>query len=329
MAVHAVAQETIFGLRQKIAKIEGRLAERLDSPAASPSEAAGVVLRHHGIAPAGDFFLPTGVDALDRTLGGGLPKAALTEIHGAETRDAGAVAGFALALAGLILKGRKPALPLLWIGTSEIFREAGFPYAVGLARDFGIAPEALLYSETAKLADALWIAEEAARLSALAAVIIELRGNPEKLDLTATRRLHRRAQEAGRPVLLIRQAAAAEPTAALVRFVVAPAPAAPRSTLAGALAGSIGSPAFTVTIDKSRTALAGKFIVEWNSHDAAFQERQPPNTRRLVPLSRPRKDLATTPGTILAFAPAADEVAAGRQPSRQQHATDRSSRRAG
>ena len=157
---------------------------------------------------ADGFFLPTGIDALDRALGGGLPKAALTEIHGAETRDAGAVAGFALALASLILKGQKAGLPLLWIGTSEIFREAGFPYAAGLARDFGIAPEALLFSEAPKLADALWIAEEAARLSALAAVVIELRGNPDRLDLTATRRLHRRAEQAGRPVLLIRQAAA-------------------------------------------------------------------------------------------------------------------------
>ena len=70
------------------------------------------------------------------------------------------------------------SLPLLWIGTSEIFREAGFPYALGLARDFGIAPEALLFSEAPKLADALWIAEEAARLTALAAVVLEMRGNP-------------------------------------------------------------------------------------------------------------------------------------------------------
>ena len=329
MAVHAVARETIFALRQKIAKIEGRLAERLEGPAATAGEAAGIVLRRHGIAPADGLFLQTGVSALDRTLGGGLPKAALTEIHGAETRDAGAVAGFSLALASLILKGQQAGLPLLWIGTSEIFREAGFPYAVGLARDFGIAPEALLFSEAPKLADALWVAEEAARLSALAAVIIELRGNPDRLDLTATRRLHRRAEQAGRPVLLIRQAAQAEPTAAPVRFVVAAAPAAPRATLAGPLAGSIGVPAFTLTIGKSRTALPGQFIVEWNSHDLAFQERQPQNTRRLVPLPRPRTDLAAAPGTVVAFAPAADEAAARRQPSRQQHAADRGSRRTG
>ncbi|WP_204278111.1 hypothetical protein, partial [Escherichia coli] len=77
-----------------------------------------------------------------------------------------------------------------WIGTAEIFHEAGFPYARGLHALFGIAPEQLLFSEAPKLLDALWIAEEAARMTAFAAVILEIRGNPQRLDLTATRRLH-------------------------------------------------------------------------------------------------------------------------------------------
>ncbi|RUV80608.1 hypothetical protein EOA75_32930, partial [Mesorhizobium sp. M1A.F.Ca.IN.022.07.1.1] len=49
-----------------------------------------------GLAVASpDAFLNTGVERLDTALGGGLPKAALSEIHGLETRDAGAVAGIA------------------------------------------------------------------------------------------------------------------------------------------------------------------------------------------------------------------------------------------
>lgn len=324
MATHAVARETVFALRREIAKLEGRLPEQL-RPAVGPGEA---VLRRNGDALRAGI-LATGVDGLDRTLGGGLPKAALTEIHGAETRDAGAVAGFALALAGLILKVSDKALPLLWIGTSEIFHEAGLPYAPGLVRDFGIAPDALLFSEVPKLLDALWVAEEAARLPALAAVLIELRGNPEKLDLTATRRLHRRAQQAGRPVFLIRQAAEAEPTAAPARLVVAAAPAAPRFTLAGPLSGSIGAPAFKVTVSRSPTALSGEFIVEWNSHDLAFRERRPQDTRRLVPLSRPGEDLAAAPGSVLAFPSPQDDAAAGAQPSRREHAAHRRPRRAG
>lgn len=332
MATHAVAREAVFALRREIAKIEGRLPEEL-APVAGPGEA--IVLRRNGNALSANALLATGVERLDFALGGGLPKAALIEIHGAETRDAGAVAGFVLGLVSLILKDTDKSLPLLWIGTSEIFREAGFPYAAGLIRDFGIAPENLLFSEAPKLADALWVAEEAARLSALSAVLVELRGNPEKLDLTATRRLHRRAQEAGRPVFLLRQAGSAEPTAAPVRLVVAAAPAAPRLTLAGPLSSSIGTPAFRVSIGKSRSALPGEFIVEWNSHDLSFRERQifqegrTQDTRRLVSLSRPRKDLAATPGAILAFQSPEDEAAARRQPSRREHAAHLGPRRAG
>ena len=63
------------------------------------------MLRRNGVATA--EILPTGVEALDEALGGGLPRAALTEIHGLETRDAGAVAGFVLALASLLLAGAR------------------------------------------------------------------------------------------------------------------------------------------------------------------------------------------------------------------------------
>src|SRR5262245_63706623 len=116
MATSAMAQRTLFALRQKIAKIEGTLPERL-----TPSGASETVLRRKGIAARQDAarIFSTGAGRLDDALGGGLPYAALTEIHGGEVRDAGAVAGFALALAGLVLKSRKAGggqnrFPILW-----------------------------------------------------------------------------------------------------------------------------------------------------------------------------------------------------------------------
>ena len=325
MASVAVAREAVFALRREIARIEGTLPEALTA------SAGGTVLRRKGmvLSEGADAVLATGAEGLDSALGGGLPKAALTEIHGAETRNAGTVVGFALALAALLMRRAGKGLPLLWIGTSEVFHEAGLPYAAGLARAFGIDPKTLLLSSAPKLADALWVAEEAARLSALAAVLVELRGNPERLDLTATRRLHRRAQLAGRPVFLVREAAFAEPTAAPVRLIVAPAPAARRSTLAGPLAGSIGMPAFSVAIGKSRSSPAAEFVLEWNSHALAFQERQPQDSRRLVPVSRPRADLAPASGSVVAFARGGHDAAAGGEPSRQQHPAHRRARRAG
>jgi protein ImuA len=339
MATSAVARETVFALRRQIAKIEGTLPERLEAPAgAAPAGStldAAVALRNptivrRGIAVAPpDAFLRTGAEPLDAALGGGLPKAALSEFHGAETRDAGAVAGFALSLVSLILK-QAPRLPVLWIGTAEIFREAGFPYARGLHACFGIEPGQLLFSEAPRLVDALWVAEEAARMTALAAVILEIRGNPWRLDLTATRRLHARAQNAGRPVFLLRQAGEAEPTAAPVRLVLSAAPAAPRETIAGPLAGSIGRPAFTISIGKSRTALPGQFTLEWNPDEHAFEERRPreewaENPVAVVPASARGKNPAAASGAVLAF-PAVTSPAPGDQPSRQERPAHRRAR---
>ncbi|WP_254016948.1 ImuA family protein [Mesorhizobium escarrei] len=364
MATSAVARETVFALRRQIAKIERTLPERLQAPAgAAPVDAPRnptsdvtpqnptadvthknitpgdltIVRRGLAVAPP-DAFLRTGAEGLDTALSGGLPKAALSEIHGAATRDAGAVAGFALSLVSLILKQGPPRLPVLWIGTAEVFREAGFPYARGLLGLFGIEPEQLLFSEAPRLLDALWTAEEAARMTALAAVILEVRGSPQRLDLTATRRLHARAQSAGRPVFLLRQAGEPEPTAAPVRLVLSAAPSAPRKTIAGPLAGSMGRPAFTVSIGKSRTALPGQFTLEWNPDERNFEERRAREGRArqeraanpvaVVSASRRGKDPAPASGAVLAFA-AVGSPAAGDQPSPGERAAHHRPRRAG
>ncbi len=301
MATHAVARETLFALRREIARIEGTLPERL----AEPGHEGAVVLRHNGRPRSKTDLLATGVPALDEALAGGIAKAALTEIHGRQARDAGAVAGFVLALVSLVLKQALPA-PVLWIGTSGFFAEAGLPYAHGLSRLFGIGPQDLLFAEAPRPVDTLWIAEEAAALKTLATVIIELPGNPQQLDLTATRRLHRRAAEAGRPVFLLRQSAQAEATAAPLRFVVTPAPAGKRRILGRPLAGSIGPPAFAVALDKNRLAPSARFVLEWNANERTFKLRdtdrlaRPQDPVSMVPLPRHRPDMAAAPGPRLA-----------------------------
>lgn len=314
MAAQAVARETLCALRRDIARIEGRLAERLEPP----PDADMTVLRRGSAAVRENSLLATGAEAFDAALDGGISRGSLCEIHAAQTRNAGASAGFALALAALAAKERAER-SLLWIGTAEIFREAGLPYAGGLAQVFGFSAQELLFADAPKLADALWIAEEATRLPALAAIIIELRGNPDRLDLTATRRLHRRAVHAGQPIFLIRQAAVAEPTAAPVRLVVSPAPAALRETLAGPLEGSLGNPVFSVSIDKSRTAFSGRFFLEWNRHDLAFHDRGETHPRDLVPLSRHGADLAPAAGTVVALKTPTQRAATDHQPARKQH----------
>jgi protein ImuA len=337
MATSAVAREAVLSLRRTIAKIEGRPAERLVAPT---SACATTVLRR-GAGPGfeasaeenAEGRLATGAERLDLALDGGLPMAALTEIHGPAARDVGAASSFALALAGRLCQHRRErgtAGPVLWIGAGPAFAEAGFPYAPGLARLVGLGADDLLFCAAAKLADALWVAEEAARLEALSLVLVEVRGNSAGLDLTATRRLHRRAQIAGRPVLLLRQAAIAEPTAAPARLLVATAPAALRATLAGPMPGTLGHPAFAVTIGKGRAPFPGPFFLEWNQNELSFRERRPQDAGAVVPAPAGRADPAPEAGSIVAFAPVG-RASGGpdRQPPRHERPADRGPRRAG
>jgi protein ImuA len=317
MATGAVARDVVCALRHKIAKIEGRLAERLE-------DVEEPVARGMAPVPAGRFrSLLSGVKRFDAALGGGLPAEGLLEIHAGAVRDTGAAVGFALALCRLLPETDASA-PLLWIGTSEIFREAGRPYAPGLAARFGLAPDGLLIAEAEKLTDVLWIAEEAARLDAFRAVLLEVRGSSHRLDLTATRRLHSRALIAGHPFFLLRAVGEAAPTAAPVRLLIAPAPAGPRITMAGPLLGSIGPPAFHVTISKSRTAIPATFTLEWN--DNAFQERRKrpaKDTGALVSSSIGGPAAEAAPREVVAFPEPRPDATTGLQPARAQHAARR------
>ena len=137
---------------------------------------------------------PSSAASLDRVLGVGPPWAALHEIYGAEARNAGTVSGFALASLTRGAAGRTGAasaqLPLLWNGSDDLIAETGFPYSSGVASLFGIPHRMLLFARTASALGP----GEAAGLSALAAIVLEIHGNPRCLELTATRRLHRRAR---------------------------------------------------------------------------------------------------------------------------------------
>lgn len=293
MAKVAMAREAVFALRREIARIEGSLPERLDLPEGDVCpEASGPLM-------------PTGAAKLDEVLGGGLPRAALTEIHGGQSRDAGAMAGFALALSALARKASNPS-PILWIATGDAFQEAGQPYAPGLLHRFAVEPNDLIFASARRTEDALWIAEEAAGLRALSAVLLEVRGAATRLDLTATRRLHHRTKAAGRPLYLLRQSGQMEPTAAATRLIVAPAPASERQTLAGPLAGSLGPPAFAVTVSRSRTSIPATLTLEWNRDEQAFRERQ----------TGPRR--AQDPGTVVSLPTSGAHLAGQDRPALAQ-----------
>ncbi|WP_245458914.1 MULTISPECIES: hypothetical protein [unclassified Rhizobium] len=285
MAESAVARETLFALRETIARLEGRPIPALaavahEMPAAKPAMGSAGIEKplpaQAGPAQAkpAQPFLATGVDDLDAALQGGLPLDALTEIRSLGLRDAGAASGFALALAARLhaqaLGAEAAKIPILWIGDTVATMEAGLPYAIGI-RNFGLEPEAFLQASPRRLEDALWVAEAALGSAAFALVILEVRGNPSRFGLTESRRLALRAKAAGRPLFLLRQGGEEEASSALFRFSVEPAPALARPLPDGSvLGGSIGHPAFRLTLEKSHNPAPLSITLEWNAHDRRF-----------------------------------------------------------
>lgn len=268
MAEKAVAQETVFALRETIARMEGR---DIRSFGVSDDRAEEIL----GAQKKRDR-LPFDIEVLDQALGGGLPLDGLTEIRSGAMKDAGAASGFALAVAALVqnhgdgipTKGQTEAgLPILWIADRLAVLEAGMPSALGLL-DFGIAPQVFLHARPRKLDEALWLAEAAAASGAFAMTILEVSGNLRNFGLTESRRLSLRAKSSGCPLIVLRQAGEEEASSADFRFLVETAPAANRHLADGTmLGGSIGHSVFCLTLERSRNPALLSLLLEWNSHD--------------------------------------------------------------
>lgn len=313
MAETAVARETLFALRETIARLEGKPVPAL---AAAAHEAMAADGGRSKAGPKQGRPFETGIATLDEALEGGVPRDALTEIRSLSLRDAGAATGFALALASRLREGEKnvPAgrTIVLWIGDTVATMEAGLPYAIGL-RDFGLEPQGFLHAAPRKLEEALWLAEAALASGVFAVVILEVRGNPARFGLTESRRLSLRAKAAGRPLFLLRHGGEEEASSALFRLSVEPAPAAARFLPDGSmLGGSIGNPSFRLTLEKSRNPAPLSLVLEWNAHDRRFSsildqqrpaliERKSANPRPHLPPVANRSDRPQAMGSVVAL----------------------------
>jgi protein ImuA len=300
MAKHATAQERLFALRETIAKLEGKTPTLVAEEQPDEKKADADRFPHR---------VAMGIPAIDAALDGGLPLDGVTEIRTSAMRNAGAGSGFVLALAALIQR-QADAPALLWISDRFSNGEMGLPYPVGLAQ-YGLQVKHFLHALPRKLEDALWLAETAAASGALAATILEIRGNPSAFGLSESRRLSLRAKAARRPLLLLRHAGEEEASSAVFRFHAEPGPAAERVLPNGTmLGGSIGFPVFHLTLEKSRNPAPLSCILEWNSRDRQFSfvseasrfsgsATAHPGTR--LPASANGSDRATALGRLMAF----------------------------
>lgn len=169
-----------------------------------------------------------------------------------------AAAGFVLTQIG------KTAGSILWIQDRLAQRESGRPSLAGL----GLSGPLLLMSLSRPI-DVMIAVEEGLRCKVLAAVIAEIRGNPAAVNFTALKRLALRAEAAGVPCWLIRQAAAADLSAARDRWRIATLPSAanpddPRAP---------GNPRWRVERFRSRDGRPGEWVAQYERSANGTEDR--------------------------------------------------------
>ena len=327
MATSAVARETVFALRRKIAKIEGRLAERLGEPSpaatgerrAAPSRACPARARlscHRRRAVRRSARRRPAAGGADRD-----PR----------RRDARCRRG------GRLRPGaRQPAPEAPKASAAAVDRHLGdLPRgrlslcARDCARFRHRSRARLLFAQAPKLADALWIAEEAARLKGFSAVLLEMRGNPDAArshgDPAAAS-----PRPGGRPAgLPAAPGGRGRADRAPVRLVVSPRPPGCGDTFAGPLAG-LDRPARLHRRRSARAAPRRQHNSRWSGTpmNALFRK----DGRRILslwfPYLGPERILRQRLGRSWRSG-CRGKPAARRQPPGQEHPAHRRPRRAG
>ena len=262
--------------------------------------------RRIGGRPRGDL-LTTGVGRFDAALGGGLPGAGLTEIHArgdARRRRRGGLRPGACPPAAWQSDVRCPssgsARPRAFARPAIPIRRA--------SRAFRHRPGDVCWSREAdRLADALWIAEEAARLDGFAGRPPRdaRQSAPPRPDGDAPAAPPRPRRRASAASCCARRPSPSRPPRPSA-WSCAPAPARPaRHRLAGPLARSIGPPAF----HRRRSARAEPHPPtnsHWNgtTMHTPFRKDAAPDAENplpVVPVSRHGAAAAAAAGTVVAF----------------------------
>jgi len=203
--------------------------------------------------------IATGHPQADAVLGGGLRRGALHEVF-ASGWGAG---GFAVLLA--LMAARKKTL--FWIRPDYEAMEYGAISPNGLA-ELGGDPRHLIQLRTKNPADALCAANDILACAHVGAVLLEVEGMPKCLDLVASRRLAFTAGESGATLLLLRNGAQAEPSAALTRWQVTSALSRDDDD---AHDDDWGNPVFAAQLIRHRLGGVGRFFMKWNLQNVCFE----------------------------------------------------------
>jgi len=227
--------------------------------------------------------LPLGASAVDHCLEGGLACGGLHEVRSPLARDIGAAAGFALGLAARAVKAdRAGRSGIVWVSDPATRVDGGGLFPAGLAQ-YGLDPSSVTMVEPCDLQGAMWAADEAAGCNGLAALIFQIKGNPARFDITATRRLMLRARQSGVLALTLRQSGGEEASAAATRWRV-------NTEMSGAddmLERGVGAMRLSLTLERNRAGRTGQWLLAWNPKDRSFDHAASNPTHKRISGANP------------------------------------------
>lgn len=210
-------------------------------------------LARYGLPP-GRTAVPLGHGDADTILGGGLRPGALHEVYAMGWSAGNFAPLLALRLAGV--------RPLFWVRPDYEALEYGPVSPTGLL-ELGGDPAGLIQVRTRNAADALAAAGDILACPHVGAVLLEIAGHPKCLDLVASRRLAFAAGDSGAGLVMLRQGAACQPSAALTRWSVTAAASRMDDD-------DWGAPRFAAELTRHRLGGLGNFIMEWNVQNGCF-----------------------------------------------------------
>jgi protein ImuA len=232
----------MIGARTRmLAKLRGNI-ERIE---AGDVTAAGRVVLGHAEA--------------DAALQGGLAVGAMHEVF-SEGRHSAAATGFIAGLARRVGARR----PLVWVRQDFTGTESGALSMSG-CRELGIDPRLTVIVRAADVETALRASADALACDALGAVVTEIWGETRQFDLVASRKLTLAARMSGVTCLLLRLAAAPQPSTAETRWIVQAARSPPHVQ-------AWGAPMLDTRLVRNRHGPVGHWIMEWKCDECLFRE---------------------------------------------------------
>jgi protein ImuA len=173
------------------------------------------------------------------------PKAAIHEFVSYEPAHSASTSGFITALAGIFMKDGGLCL---WIGNKREIFPSGLKH-------FGLEPDRVVFINTPKQKDMLWIIEEALKCEALTAVVGEIK----ELGFTESRRLQLAVERSGVTGFIHRHQPYSEnAVACTTRWRIRPLESVTDDGLPG-----VGRSCWGIQLLKVRNGRPGEWQVSW------------------------------------------------------------------